>query len=81
MKNFTIAVAPEGEVTMIYSDAMVELMDQGEAQVTRASHVEPGVHGGWVADMAPVGGPLLGPYRLREEALQAEVAWLETKLF
>ena len=81
MKNFTIAVAPEGEVTMIYSDSLVELMDQGEVTVTRASHVEPGLNGGWLADMAPSNGPLLGPYRLRDEALQAEVEWLERKLF
>ena len=32
--------------------------------------------GDWFADLAPVGGPRLGPYHLRGEALAAEVAWL-----
>jgi hypothetical protein len=30
--------------------------------------------------MSPVGGPVLGPFRLRRDALAAEVAWLERKL-
>jgi hypothetical protein len=45
-------------------------------KVKRASHVEPDRNGKWVADLAPVGGPQLGPYRLRQEALSAEVAWI-----
>jgi len=31
---------------------------------------------GWTADMAPVGGPLLGPFKLRADALAAEREWL-----
>ena len=31
----------------------------------------------WWADMAPVGGPVLGPYVSREKALEEEVLWLE----
>lgn len=42
----------------------------------RASHVEPHSGGGWVADLYPAGGPLLGPFRFRWQALAAEVAWL-----
>lgn len=30
----------------------------------------------WFADMTPVRGPVLGPYDMRQEALDAEVAWL-----
>ena len=37
----------------------------------------PTKHGLWWADMSPVGGPSLGPYRHRSEALAAEVEWLE----
>ena len=32
--------------------------------------------GGWRADLSPVGGPQLGPFRRRSEALRAEAAWL-----
>jgi hypothetical protein len=33
---------------------------------------------GWqLADLTPVGGPLLGPFEKRRKALDAEVGWLE----
>ena len=66
----------EGRVEFVYSDALAGLLDLGAATVTRASHVEPAPGGGWTADMAPSGGPVLGPFALRAEALAAEVAWL-----
>ena len=31
---------------------------------------------GWWADMRPSGGPILGHFRSRQEALDAELAWL-----
>ena len=37
----------------------------------------PDRNGRWLADLSPVGGPILGPYDLRSEALEAEVEWLE----
>lgn len=36
---------------------------------------------GWCADMQPSGGPILGPFPLRQQALDAERTWLEAKLF
>ncbi len=30
----------------------------------------------WWADMLPVGGPVLGPWATREDALEAEESWL-----
>jgi hypothetical protein len=44
--------------------------------ITRASHVEPDRDGFWWADMGPSGGPVLGPYGSRTEALGAEREWL-----
>ena len=44
---------------------------------TRGSHVEPSEAGHWTADLSPVGGPLLGPFATRSEALSAERAWFE----
>lgn len=45
-------------------------------QIQRASHVEPDDTGNWWADMAPSGGPVLGPFLLRSLALDAELHWL-----
>ena len=48
----------------------------GNLQITRASHVERDSEGYWWADMGPVDGPVLGPFRSRTEALHAERGWL-----
>ena len=40
------------------------------------SHVEPDREGYWWADMEPVEGPVLGPFKNRTEALGAERGWL-----
>jgi hypothetical protein len=78
----TFVIRPGGSIEFIYTDALAPLLQLGSAQVTRASHVEPdGTGAGWTADMAPIGGPVLGPYALRSEALQAEIAWIETHHF
>lgn len=50
----------DGLVRTIYSDALAPLcQDLGQTTTRRASHVEP--YGtGWLADMKPSGGPILG---------------------
>lgn len=70
-----VIILPDGTLRFIYSDAARALLDEGEARIARASHVEP-CGTAWTADMAPVGGPVLGPYATRQEALNAEVAFL-----
>ena len=35
----------------------------GTLAIKRASHVEPDGLGRWHADLSPVGGPFLGPFR------------------
>ena len=66
-----------GKVRGIYSDALADLLREGDAETVRASHVEPAPNGaGWVADMSPSGGPVLPARRTRKAALRAEVAWL-----
>jgi len=77
-----VIISPTGGISFIYADGLAALVDAGEGTITRASHVEPasayGLSGtGWVADMAPSAGPLLGPFETRGEALTAEVAWLQ----
>ncbi|EMB17938.1 hypothetical protein RE6C_01332 [Rhodopirellula europaea 6C] len=34
------------------------------------------MNGQWTADLSPVGGPVLGPFALRSEAIEAEIEWL-----
>ena len=65
-----------GSVSCLYSDAL-ELGQIGRLTISRGSHVEPTPDGQWTADMSPVCGPVLGPYRSRRDALAAEVNWLE----
>ena len=68
-------------VTGIYNDDVYTVLrGLGVASVQRASHVEPGTDGLWYADLAPVGGPVLGPYQRRQDALTAEVVWLDEHL-
>ena len=65
-----------GSVRGIYGE-VIALHALGPVAITRASHVEPDSQGRWLADLSPVGGPVLGPFEKRSEALEAEVAWLE----
>ena len=64
-----------GDVRCIYDEAL-DLREIGKLQITRASHVEPDRDGFWWADMGPVAGPVLGPFKNRTEALGAERDWL-----
>mgnify|MGYP001614302368 CR=1 FL=1 len=77
MKNqpHSIAIRPDGTIVLIYTDDLESLASAGRAVIARASHVEP-APGGWTADMSPSGGPILGPFRLRQQALDAEVEWI-----
>jgi hypothetical protein len=62
-------------VRFLFEDALTPLLQLGDASIRRASYVEPkGTE--WYADLSPVGGPLLGPFDFRSEALDAEAAWL-----
>jgi hypothetical protein len=71
-----LIIERNGHVRGVYGEAL-DLAALGHLQITRASHVEPNEEGRWLADLTPVGGPVLGPYEKRSEALEAEVAWLE----
>mgnify|MGYP000278575140 CR=1 FL=1 len=68
-----------GNVRCLYSE-MIDLAALGKLTIRRASHVEPDEQGNWWADMAPVHGPRLGPFRNPSEALTAERDWLATQL-
>jgi len=70
-----IVIDASGIVRMIY-DESIDANAIGRVEIHRGSHVEPTSEGQWTADLSPVGGPTLGPYPLRSDALGAEVAWL-----
>ena len=70
-----LIVQADGSLRCLY-DETVELSALGQVTIRRASHVEPTDQGHWQADLSPVGGPVLGPFVLRSEALAAEVEWL-----
>jgi hypothetical protein len=74
-----LVVAAGGDVRCIYDEAL-DLRELGKLQITRASHVEPDAEGYWWADMGPSGGPVLGPYASRTEALAGERGWLVERM-
>ena len=72
-----IIIEPNGVARCIYTEA-INLAAIGSPTISRASHVEPDQQGRWLADLSPVGGPVLSDFAHRSEALAAEHAWLET---
>jgi hypothetical protein len=74
-----LVIMPSGDVRCVY-DEMIDLHELGQLSIRRASHVEPTADGRWSADLSPVGGPVLGPFNRRTEALEAEYRWLTSKL-
>ena len=71
-----LVIQPNGTIRAVYSEE-IDLSALGHTVIARASHVEPDKQGHWHADMTPVEGPVLGPFRKRSEALVAELCCLE----
>jgi hypothetical protein len=71
-----LVVDPHGTIRALYGEE-IDLATLGPLLIARASHVEPDARGQWWADLSPVGGPALGPFGRRSEALDAERDWLE----
>lgn len=68
----------EGKAAFIHDDDAAEIMEGlGGVTIRRASHVEPGPDNKWYADLSPIGGPKLGPFDRRQQALDDEAAWLK----
>lgn len=77
-----VIVGADGTIQLVHDDDVVDVLlgEVAEVETFRASHVEPAGGGAWQADLGPVGGPLLGPFMRRSEALAAEVAWLAGRM-
>ena len=76
-RTLELIVGPAGQLRCLYDEA-INFAALGRLTITRGSHVEPTADGRWTADLAPVGGPLLGPFAGRSAALAAEREWLLT---
>lgn len=75
-----IRINPDGTAVMIYTED-IDITDIGNVQsITRASIVEPTDGNQWAADMRPIGGPVLGAFNKRSEALAAEANWIEENI-
>jgi len=74
-----LIIKPGGRITAAYSEE-IDVRELGPPSIRRVSHVEPNEQGEWTADLAPVGGPCLGPFSTRSEALNAEQEWLSAQL-
>lgn len=72
-----LIITPQGGVRCVYTE-LLDLTRLGRLSISRGSHVEPDDTGCWFADLAPVGGPRLGPFQNRSDALAAENHWLDT---
>lgn len=70
-----IIITANGQGRCVYAED-IDLSTLGKLAVQRGSHVEPTPDAQWTADMSPVGGPILGPFLLRSEAITAERDWL-----
>lgn len=72
-------IDPCGCIATIYAE-QINLAALGKPAIRRASHVEPDDCGRWWVDLAPVGGPQLGPFDVRSSAIAAETTWLGERL-
>ena len=72
-----LMISPCGNVRCVYAET-IDLAEIGRLTISRGSHVEPDEAGHWLADLAPVGGPRLGPFPHRSDALTAEAEWLDS---
>lgn len=72
-----ILINIDGTIKFIYDDILVDLCSEGKTEIKRVSNVEPD-EGGWSAFME--NKVKLGPYKYRQQALDAEVKYLEAKL-
>jgi hypothetical protein len=71
-----LTINPAGTARCLYTEA-IDLVTLGSLTIARASNVEPLPDGRWIADLGPSGGPILGPFPKRSDALAAESEWLE----
>lgn len=76
----TLIVDQKGSIMYRDSDMLIPLRKKlGPARITRAASVEPRDEEWWV-NLSASGGPLLGPFEARCDAIAAEQEWLDRYL-
>jgi len=71
-----LSISKSGQVKAVYRDDF-DWRSLGRLMVQRASQVEPDSLGFWWADLTMSNGPKVGPFVRRQDAIAAEVGWLE----
>ena len=74
-----LLIDPQGVIQTVYGEE-IDLGALGQLTIRRASHVEPDERGRWWVDFSPIGGPRLGPFIARSQALKAEQKHIECRL-
>ena len=74
-----IIVKPTGVFISVYDDAF-DYGDFCKPQIRRVSQIEPDDSGGWIADLSPINGPKLGSFDKRNEAIEAELEYVNAML-
>lgn len=72
-----LVIESTGQVRCVYTET-IDLTALGVLAIQRGNRVEPDAQGQWFADLRLVGGPCLGPFGKRSDAVAAEVGWLES---
>jgi hypothetical protein len=71
-----LIISHTGALRCLYDEAL-DLHQLGRLTFSWGAHGESDPQGQRHADLSPEGGPVLGPFPQRSEALAAERAWLE----
>ena len=79
-KELITQILLDGDTVQFVYDDKLNLQYLGKTTIHRASYVEPDKNGNWWADMKLSGGPKLGPFKSRKEALRKEIKWLHSHI-
>lgn len=80
-KPIKVRIENGGELTAIYDDRLRGFLDSpGPLRISRASAVEPAPDGTWTVDLTRSGGPIFVGIKLKQEALDREVEWLNENI-
>lgn len=66
-------------IIAVYDDDLRFLFSLGDTKINKASHVLP-EGTSFFADLAPSGGPKIGPFDRRNDAIKGEQAWLNHQM-
>lgn len=83
MKEYTIFILPDGTINFLYDDVLKPLLECGESSFRRASNIDPKMTKDgprWFVDLSLSSGPEIGPFETKDEAIKAEIDWLNARI-